>query len=124
MDFFPGRLRIGNHLSSEQVTLFLKQPTRNSNETSSLLFLLGLAPGEGCLPQPLLTAAVVSYSHHFTLTGRWRTIYFGGMFLWPYCRVAPSRVLPGAMLYGVRTFLGREYPLRDHPTSLDSHHNG
>ncbi|HLE15666.1 MAG TPA: hypothetical protein VI776_13040, partial [Anaerolineales bacterium] len=30
----------------------------------------------------------------------------------------PPRVLPGAVLYGVRTFLDPDYPGRDHPANL------
>ena len=48
-DFILILVYLCDHLSGIQVTLYLVQPTQNSNETSSFLFLLGLAPGEGYL---------------------------------------------------------------------------
>ncbi|KPL74243.1 hypothetical protein AC812_13150 [Bellilinea caldifistulae] len=55
------------------------QPTRNSNGTSSPSFLLGFAPGGGCLAAALLRTPVVSYTTFSPLlpeTG-------SGLFLWP-----------------------------------------
>jgi hypothetical protein len=54
-------------------------------------------------PQVLLPAPVVSYTAFSPLhsTRRQDAVYFCG----PIRRVSPSRVLPGTLPYGVRTFL-------------------
>jgi len=81
--------------------------------------LFSLAPDEGYLAAPVARCAGGLLHHLFTLTagiipeGKCR---FSGLFLWPdpagnrSSTVAvderpPPRVLPGIVLYGVRTFL-------------------
>ena len=62
--------RLCDHLSEIKVTLNLVQPTRNSIETSSLLFLLGFAPDGGCTAVNITTHAGGLLHHLFTLVGR------------------------------------------------------
>jgi hypothetical protein len=64
--------RLCDHLS--------EQPTQDSNEAGSLLSLLGLAPGGGCLATRITADAGGLLHHLFTITsaqGR------GCLFLWP-----------------------------------------
>jgi hypothetical protein len=66
--------------------------------------LLSLAPGGGCLAAQVALRAGELLPHLFTLTpppeGGGALCLCG-----PIRRVAPTRVLPGAVLCGVRTFL-------------------
>jgi len=55
------------------------QPTRNSDATSRRLFLLGLAPGGGCLAAGIAARAGGLLHHLFSLTD----LAAGGMSLWP-----------------------------------------
>jgi len=92
--------RLCDHLS--------EQPTRDSNEASRLLSLLGLAPGGGYLAARIAADAGGLLHHLFTITSAHGK---GCLFLWPYSgrlpsrRASPSRGFPGAVPYGVRTFL-------------------
>lgn len=118
------KARGGDHLSGLCVPTQFKRPTRGSGrfcrETSYLppegLPLLGLAPDGGCLAHSLLNEPVVSYTTFSPLLRS--AVCFCG----PIRQVTPPRVLPGVMLFGVRTFLGQEtaalFPARDHPTGL------
>ena len=78
------------------------------------MFLLGLAPDGGYLAAVLLRTPVVSYTTFSPLLPHLeKAVCFCG----PIRQIAPPRVLPGIVLYGVRTFLD---PLldRDHPANL------
>lgn len=94
------------------------QHTRNSNETSRLLFLLCLAPDGGYLAIHITANAGGLLHHHFTITSPsspkskwiWGRCPKGGggscLFLWPFSgRLTPPRRLSDAVLCGVRTFL-------------------
>lgn len=98
------------------------QSTRDSKESEPLpaarrqtLSLLDLAPAEGCLAAALLRTPVVSYTAFSTLP--LRAVFF----LWPdlagSSEESPSRVLPGSLLCGARTFLREFYP-RDPQVNL------
>ena len=93
------------HLSCSRVTPRLQQPTRDSRKTSRFPpSEEGFASAWLCshwgLPGRCITAnAGGLLNHHFTLA------LAGGMFLWPYRQVAPSRDFPGFVPCGVRTFL-------------------
>jgi len=64
------------------------------------------------LPGRGITANAGGLLHHlFTLT------LAGGMSLWPYRQVAPSRDFPGFVPCGVRTFLSGDELHRYHPTN-------
>ena len=76
--------------------------------------LLDLAPGGGYLAADIAAHAGGLLHHLFTLTlsdPSPKSIGFGGSwegavcFCGPIRQVAPSRVLPGTLLCGVRTFL-------------------
>ena len=67
----------GDHLSGTHLSMCLVQPTRNSNGTSSTLFLLGLAPGGGCLAADVTTCAGGLLHHLFTLTVKTATCFCG-----------------------------------------------
>lgn len=56
--------------------------------------------------------------HHFTLTPD-GAVYFCG----PFQQVFPLRVLPGTLLYGVRTFLDLDRRDRAHPTNPGQRHD-
>ena len=116
-----------DHLSGLQVSLQLKQPTRNSTRTSRsrpianneicpclALLLVGVA-----WPPTLLLTPVVSYNviaeqsrtnstselaHLCTLT-RLNKFSWAVCFCGPVRQVSPPRVLPDTMPCGVRTFL-------------------
>ena len=64
--------RLCDHLS--------EQPTRDSNEASRLLSLLGLAPGGGYLAARIAADAGGLLHHLFTITSAQGK---GGLFLWP-----------------------------------------
>ena len=122
----PGTYALSRRAGSEQLPV-------HTRWTSCLL---GLAPGGGCLAAGIAARAggllqqlqatandirlPAYHFHHFTLASEWRTIHLGGMFLWPDRQVAPPRGLPGAVLYGVRTFLDAARLRRDCPTDLGS----
>jgi len=81
--------------------------------------LLDLAPGGGYLAADIAARAGGLLHHLFTLTLSPPPIHWmeGGLegavcFCGPIRQVAPSRVLPGALLYGVRTFLDGTQPPR------------
>ena len=83
--------------------------------------LLDLAPGGGYLAAGVTAHAGGLLHHLFTLTlsdPSPKSLGFGGSwegavcFCGPIRQVAPSRVLPGALLYGVRTFLDGSRPPR------------
>jgi hypothetical protein len=101
------------------------QPTRDRDASSVLpgcvtahwRSLLGLAPNGGYLAAALLRTPVVSYTTVSPLPAC-PAAHLGGMFLWPVRQVAPSRELPGILLYGVRTFLDPGMQSRDLPTGL------
>ncbi len=88
------------HLSRQVVTDLLMRSTRKSNEPSQLSFLFDLAPDGGYLAV-LVTKHAGGLLHHlFNLT-------FGNAvcFCGPIQKLSPLQVLPGILLYGVRTFL-------------------
>ena len=72
------------------------------NEASSLSSLFGLAPGGGYLAARI-TADAGGLLHHLFTIAACAAVCFCG----PIRQVAPPRGLPGAVPYGVRTFLGR-----------------
>jgi hypothetical protein len=93
--------------------------------------LLDLAPGGGCLAVDITAHAGGLLHHLFTLTfscsspesigfgSGWEgAVYFCG----PIRQVAPSRELPGALLYGVRTFLDGKKPPRSSGQPGEFHH--
>lgn len=102
----PCTSALGGHLSGTTVSRCLVQPTRSSNETSSLLLLLGLAPDGGCLAADIAACAGGLLHHHFTLSGG-RKRPLAVCFCGPVRQVSSPRVLPGIKLCGVRTFLSR-----------------
>ena len=75
---FPA-LYLDGHLS--------KRPTRDSDETSSLLSLRGLAPGGGCLAARIAADAGGLLHRLFTFT------LAGSLFLWPDPADYPARGL-------------------------------
>jgi len=79
------------------------QHTRDSSETSSLLSLLCLAPGGGCLAICITANAGGLLHHLFTITAPKRGRLFVSVAL--FRQVALPRMLSDAVLYGVRTFL-------------------
>jgi hypothetical protein len=100
---------LGNHLSGHHVAVMLKQPTRNSRGTSSpspasgFYSCLALLPVGVAWPQTLLPAPVVSYTTFSPLpcpAGRFFSVALS--------TGHPVRVLPGTVLSGARTFLGRQ----------------
>ena len=89
------------------------------DDASRVSSLLGLAPGGGCLAARIAADAGGLLHRLFTLTltlppspasGR-GVGGEGNLFLWPcsgrfpHKGIYPPRVLPGAVLFGVRTFL-------------------
>jgi len=121
---FVQRKRLGDHLSGILVTQYLLQPTRDSNETSSLLSLLGLAPGGGYLAANITIHAGSLLHYLFTVARNEqsfpRAVYFCG----PIQQISPLRVLPDTKLYGVRTFLRRSiYFSCNRPTNLGQSDN-
>ncbi len=99
-DFF----HLGDHLSRLVVAGQLVRSTRNSRQRA-------VARPEGLRPCVTLLPAGVAWQAHYCAL-RWSfTPPFhpcsrkSGHFLWPDPKGHPSRVLPGAVLYGVRTFL-------------------
>ena len=114
------------HLSGSGVSIALVQPTRRSDGASSTSRLFGLAPGGGCLATPIAGRAgrLLPYLFALTLTpgpspkGRGEKV--GALCLCgPIRQVAPSRMLSGAVLCGVRTFLdAASLPRRGRPASL------
>ncbi len=119
---------LDDHLSGTHVAMRLLQPTqdfdlRTGREASSLLSLLGLAPGGGCLAA-CITAGAGGLLHErrrqafatFSPLPASQSDAVAVCFCGPIRQVAPSRVLPGTALYGVRTFLDPAKQSRDHPT--------
>jgi hypothetical protein len=121
---------MGDHLSGTRLSVCLVQLTRGcgfltetgrravSREPAFALLLLSLAPGGGCLAAAIADSAGGLLHHLFTLTltpdpfpeGKEfevRAVIFCGPIrqVDPVLGLTPSRVLPGAMPYGVRTFL-------------------
>ncbi len=84
----------------------LQQPTRGSRAASSRpLAAASIAPAWPCsgwgLPGRGITASAGGLlPHRFTLTSREAVCFCG-----PVRQIAPPRVLPGILLFGVRTFL-------------------
>jgi len=77
------------------------QPTRNSNDASSVSSLFGLAPGGGYLATRIAASAGGLLDRLFTITTlRWLSAYVALI-----RQVALSRDFPGAVLCGVQTFL-------------------
>ncbi len=114
--------RLGDHLSGTGVSARLVQPTRNSRETSSL-------PPCGFVPAWLCSRRGLSgcrhcCRHRWSLTPPFHPCR--GVadsrppHPWAVClcdpirQVTPPRALPGAALWGVRTFLDGQM-LRIHP---------
>ena len=102
-----------------------------SNHLPLGLPLLDLAPGGGCLATGITTCAGGLLHHLFTLTPAlmltnpvelWVTGTGAVCFCGPIRQVAPSRGLPGALLYGVRTFLNSTRPLRSSGQPGELHH--
>lgn len=91
-------MRISAHLGAAYPKL---------NGTSRPLFLLGLAPGGGCLAVHITAHAGRLLPYLFTLTGTFRRMYRRFVSVALNRKVTPSRTLSGAMLCGVRTFLDR-----------------
>lgn len=86
---------------------------------TTALFLLGLAPNGGYLAVVLLPAPVGSYPTVSPLPAKAGAFAEAVCFCGPIRQIAPPRVLPGILLFGVRTFLDPAFqPGRDHPTSL------
>ena len=112
---------LDDHLSGTHVAMRLVQPTqdfdlRTGREASSLLSLLGLAPGGGCLAACITAGAGGLLHHAFSPLPASQSDAVAVCFCGPIRQVAPSRVLPGTALYGVRTFLDPAKQSRDHPT--------
>jgi hypothetical protein len=96
--------------------------------------LLDLAPGGGCLATSIAARAGGLLHHLFTLTVPSSTppqnqqdlgeaeMETAVCFCGPIRQVAPSRGLPGALLYGVRTFLNGGKPLRSSGQPGELHH--
>ncbi len=84
------------------------------------LHLLDLAPGGGYLAADVTACAGGLLHHLFTLTfspvGESAVCLCG-----PIRQIAPSRELPGALLYGVRTFLDGTRPPRSSGQPGDIH---
>ncbi len=110
----------GGHLSGRSVTRALLRFTRKSTEPSRLwhseecFSLFNLAPEGGYLAMNIATHAGGLLHHLFTLTCRRHAVCFCG----PIQKFAPLQVLPGILLYGVRTFLTAREGQRAHPTDL------
>lgn len=79
----------GDHLSRATVTDYLVRSTRNSDDMSSILFLLDLAPAEGCLAMRIAAHAGSLLHYLFILAGK-LTVCLGGLFLWPYLAGFPA----------------------------------
>jgi hypothetical protein len=82
--------------------------------------LFDLAPGEVYRADRVTPAAGGLLHHRFTLTGAGPAVYF----LWHCLAGCPGWVLPTALLYGARTFLGARPILADPPgdaTVLSTH---
>lgn len=73
---------------------------RRAASRLTALPLLGFAPGSGYLAAYLTAGSGGLLHRRFTLTDRSAYCFCG-----PMRQVTPPRVLPGAMLFGVRTFL-------------------
>lgn len=80
--------------------------------------LLGLAPGGGCLAATVTRRAGELLPHLFTLAPASQKEASALCLCGPIRKITPPRVLPGALLYGVRTFLDAPVARRDRPANL------
>jgi hypothetical protein len=109
--------RSGDHLSSPDVTIRFKRPTRRTGRAFPLSPYLALLQMGFSWPADR-SAAGELLPRHFTLT----LISQGGMFLWHYSVGSPLLAVSQHLARGARTFLpdfSRRSPgLLDHPTTL------
>ena len=80
--------------------------------------LLGLAPSGGYLAARITTDAGGLLHHHFTMTFLAESYIFSVAL---FRQVSPPRVLPDAVLYGVRTFLDPELAEPQSPDWPEAH---
>jgi hypothetical protein len=123
------RGRLGDHLSGPYVSIRLKRPTRDlRGEPPPAHTKVDIIPAWPCswrgLPgRPHYCGRRWSFTPPFhpyldcaAAHGRFVSVARSGRL--SHCWVSPPRGFPGAMLYGVRTFLDSLKGSRDRPTDL------